>query len=309
VTTTHVIWYAARGSAVAAEIALSIALALGMVLGAGVKSPRWPMAASNHVHRAVSLAASALIGLHVAAILADSFIHFSPTDAIVPFRAPYRALWVGLGTIAFDALLILLVATALRRRLGYVRWRKIHKLAFPIWVLAVVHGLGSGTDATAEWLQLITSLSIALVATGILLRLQFRPVAAAGLAMTAAVGVFAIVGRTDHSRKAPVHRIATRSYPISARSSSSTGPSTSILTIVGTDRLRAAAVAYRVDVVFRSGMAMQALLQVAGSQLSCRVPLTSYTARRMTAICGGRVVTLRLDSARRSGTLVVGGAA
>jgi methionine sulfoxide reductase heme-binding subunit len=304
VTSTHVIWYVARGSAVAAEIALSFALVIGMLLGAGVKSPAWPMAASKHVHRAVAIAASCLIGLHIAAILADSFIHFSPLDAVVPFRAPYRGLWVGLGTIAFDALILLLVATALRRRMPYGVWRLLHRLAFPIWVLAVIHGLGAGTDAPAAWLQLITASCIAVVGAGFLMRLRFRPLAALGLAATGAVGVFALAGRVDHARAAPRPRITDRTYAVTARAVRTDGPSTAVLTIVGAGS-RAAALAYRVDVVFHGGTATQALLQVAGTQLACRVPLTSYTARRMTALCGGRAVTLRLDAGRRSGTLDV----
>jgi sulfoxide reductase heme-binding subunit YedZ len=305
VTTAHVVWYVARGSAVAAQIGLSVALALGMMLGAGIKSPRWPMAATVHVHRAFSIAASALIGVHVAAILADSFLRFSPLDAVVPFNAPYRSLWVGLGTICFDMLLLVLLTTAVRRRIGYRRWRLVHRLAFPIWGLAVIHSIGAGTDAPMLWLQLLTGGCVAIVVGGGLLRLQARPLPATLLAATAAVSVLTIAGTLTSAGHGPRRRPIAVAYAVTARSVTAAGPATSVLTIVGSD-VRRAAMAYRVDVVFRRGTVTQALLQLVGRGIRCRVPLASYTPRHLTALCGNRTVSLQLTRQRDHGTFVVG---
>jgi sulfoxide reductase heme-binding subunit YedZ len=43
----------------------------------------------------------------------------------------------------------------LRRRIGAARWRKIHRVAFVIWILSVVHTIGAGSDGSKLWLRAI----------------------------------------------------------------------------------------------------------------------------------------------------------
>jgi hypothetical protein len=43
----------------------------------------------------------------------------------------------------------------LRRRIGARRWRGLHRATVVAWLLAVVHALGSGSDATTTWLRII----------------------------------------------------------------------------------------------------------------------------------------------------------
>jgi DMSO/TMAO reductase YedYZ heme-binding membrane subunit len=184
-TVSHVLWYTSRGTALSALVALSLALGLGQLLASGLRSTRWPRVASNEAHRLLSLAATGLIALHVATVLADGYLPFRPLDAVVPFQAPYRSLTVGLGTLAFDTVVVVLVLVAFRRRLGYARWRRTHHLAYVVWVLAVVHGLGSGTDTAAWWMRGTTALCVAVVAAGVAQRIGADrqlsiPVAAAG---------------------------------------------------------------------------------------------------------------------------------
>ena len=74
-------------------------------------------------------------------------------DAVVPLASRYRPLWLGFGALAFDLLVALIVTSVLRARLGLRAWRAVHWAAYACWPVAVLHGLGTGTDARSAWLQ------------------------------------------------------------------------------------------------------------------------------------------------------------
>ena len=62
------------------------------------------------------------------------------------------AVWLGLGTVAAQLVAAIVVTSLLRRAIGHRGWRAIHWLAYASWPVAVVHGLGTGSDATAGWM-------------------------------------------------------------------------------------------------------------------------------------------------------------
>ena len=100
-------------------------------------------------------------------------------------------------------LIALVVTSLLRRRLGYRSWRAIHWLAYASWPIAVLHGLGSGTDAKSWWLLALTVVCVAAVVIAVLVRVARANTAtpgarttAAGLAIATplALAVFALAG-------------------------------------------------------------------------------------------------------------------
>jgi DMSO/TMAO reductase YedYZ heme-binding membrane subunit len=56
------------------------------------------------------------------------------------------AIWLGLGTLAFDLLLVLTVTSLLRTRIGFHWWKALHWSRYACWVTALVHALGTGSD-------------------------------------------------------------------------------------------------------------------------------------------------------------------
>jgi sulfoxide reductase heme-binding subunit YedZ len=58
----------------------------------------------------------------------------------------YLPLWVGLGAIAFDVLIVLVLTSLLRTRMPYRAWRFVHWIAYAGWPVALVHTIGIGTD-------------------------------------------------------------------------------------------------------------------------------------------------------------------
>jgi sulfoxide reductase heme-binding subunit YedZ len=203
VTSNPAIWYAARASGVAAYVVLSVVVCLGLTMGGKAQSRRWPRFSVEEIHRFGGLLVGSLIGVHVLAIAADSFLPFSLTQLLVPFTSSYRPLWTGLGIAAAEILVALAITNHYRKRLPYRFWRTAHYLNFAVWGLASVHGLMSGTDRGATWLAIIYGISVASVVTLLVWRfggLGRRPgrIATAGGVTVIALPLL-IIGPLNHS--------------------------------------------------------------------------------------------------------------
>ena len=140
------LWYLTRATGLVSFILLSATVVLGTVASVGWTSDRWPRFLSQSLHRNLSLFCVVLIGVHVVTTVGDGYVPIGLADAVIPFRSPYRPIWVGLGAVAFDMLLAVAITSALRRRIGVAAWRGVHWLAYACWPIAVLHGLGSGSD-------------------------------------------------------------------------------------------------------------------------------------------------------------------
>jgi sulfoxide reductase heme-binding subunit YedZ len=200
VSSSPAVWYAARASGVAAYVVLSIVVSLGLTLGKKAQSSRWPRFSVEEVHRFGGLLVGSLIGVHVLAIAADSFLPFSLTQLIVPFTSSYRPLWTGLGIAAAELLLALAITNHYRRRLPYRFWRRAHYLNFAVWGFASLHGLMTGTDRGAPWLAILYGVSVATVLMLLLWRFGGRmPRVATAGAVTAVALPLLIIGPLRHS--------------------------------------------------------------------------------------------------------------
>lgn len=142
-----VLWYATRGTGVVALLLLTAAVVLGIAGTARFEAPRWPRIMTAGLHRHLSLLAVAFVAVHVMTTVLDPFAPIGWAAAVVPFMSSYRPLWLGLGAVAFDLLLAVLVSSLLRAQLGYRSWRAVHWLSYACWPVALWHGLGTGTDS------------------------------------------------------------------------------------------------------------------------------------------------------------------
>ena len=103
----------------------------------------------------------------------------------MPFTSPYRTFWLGLGTVAFDLLLAVVLTSLLRVRLGYRAWRAVHWLGYACWPVALWHGLGTGTDSRLPWLLALDAVCVAAVTGALGWRLSLAAPPAGRLATSA----------------------------------------------------------------------------------------------------------------------------
>ena len=149
------LWYLTRGTGAVALLLLTAGLVLGVTSSLGLRSRRWPRFLVSGLHRNVTLLALVFVAVHDVTTVVDAFAPIRLWDAVIPFASAYRPVWVGLGAVAFDLLLALIVTSVLRARIGVPVWRAVHWLAYASWPVALVHSLGSGSDARSGWLQLL----------------------------------------------------------------------------------------------------------------------------------------------------------
>jgi methionine sulfoxide reductase heme-binding subunit len=203
-TGPSVYWYLARGTGAVALVLLTVSVVLG-ILGTLRFSlaPRWPRFAVDTLHRDVSLLVIVLLVVHIVTSVLDGFAPITLIDGLIPFVSAYRPLWLGLGTLSFDLLLALVVTSLLRRRVGYRGWRLVHWLAYASWPVAVLHGLGTGTDTKVWWMLALTAACVAAVTVATLMRISRSdsvpagvraPAATAAVIAPIAIAIFTIAG-------------------------------------------------------------------------------------------------------------------
>jgi len=191
-------WYVSRATGVVSLVFLTASVVLGIVTSFRWSSPNWPRFVVEFVHRNVSLLIVVFVSVHVVVVVADSFAPIGVLDAVIPFISAYRPLWLGFGAIAFDLLVALVVTSLLRHRFGYRTWRIVHWLAYLCWPVAVLHGLGTGSDTRSGVVLAVTAVCIVAVMVAAALRLGAalarRPGARlAGLGALAALPVLLVV--------------------------------------------------------------------------------------------------------------------
>ncbi len=123
------------------------------------------------VHRAVSFGALAFLVIHIVTEILAQRVHV--IDAFIPFLSPFRTFYIGLGTIASDLIILIVVTSMVRKRFtahGKAwRWRAIHYSSYAAFVLGVLHGLLGGR-AAKPYVDWSYGFAIALTALGLAVR-------------------------------------------------------------------------------------------------------------------------------------------
>ena len=149
------LWYMTRGFGLVALLLLTITTVLGLSQAARYARPGLPRFVISALHRNASLLGLVAIAVHVATAVADSYAPVHIVDVLVPFVSKYRPLWTGLGALTLDLMLAVIITSLLRERIGHRTWRAVHWASYACWPVAVLHGLGTGSDSVVGWVQLV----------------------------------------------------------------------------------------------------------------------------------------------------------
>ncbi|MEJ2599317.1 MAG: ferric reductase-like transmembrane domain-containing protein [Anaerolineales bacterium] len=149
-----VYWYLSRGSALVAFILLWFSMGFGTLI-TNKLARLWPGGPrAFDLHEYFSLLGLGFALFHAMILLGDKYTNYNPFQILVPFAStPYRQFWVGLGQIGFYVWFLVTVTFYLRKRITKNSWRTIHLLSYGSFILALVHGIASGTDSGASWIQ------------------------------------------------------------------------------------------------------------------------------------------------------------
>ena len=166
------LWYLNRSTGLVVLALLTFTAVLGVLATArgGRLLPRF---VGQVLHRNLALWSVVLLVLHVTTAVVDTYVDIRWWQAIVPWAgSTYLPLWLGLGTLALDLIVLVVVTSLLRARMRHRTWRLVHVLSYAAWGIAVGHGLGIGTDLrNPGWERTAVYASVALVAGVALIRL------------------------------------------------------------------------------------------------------------------------------------------
>ncbi len=152
VPTGPLLWFANRGTGVVLLVLYTLVLVMGAVSSGRRRPGRLvPAFVTQGLHRSLALLSLLLVIAHVSTAVLDDYVDIRWFDALVPIGGLYRPIYLGLGALSLDLLLAVTLTSAMRQRLSEPAWRRVHLLAYPSWVVSVVHTLGIGTDVTAPW--------------------------------------------------------------------------------------------------------------------------------------------------------------
>jgi predicted ferric reductase len=189
VTSSTPLWYVTRATGLVALVLLTASVALGLLSSVRYERPGWPRFLTAGLHRNVSLLALVFTGIHIVTTLADSYAPIQVQDVVIPFISAYRSLWLGFGAVAFDLLVALIVTSLLRTRMSYRTWRLVHWGSYLCWPVAMLHGLGTGSDTTVRWVLALTVACVAVIAGLTAWRLHYGWPSHAGARVAGAVAL------------------------------------------------------------------------------------------------------------------------
>jgi predicted ferric reductase len=147
-------WFLSRSSALVAYLLLWLSMCLGLLITNKLARlwPGGPVAFDLHQHASLLGVAFALF--HGLILLGDHYLNPSMWQVVFPFgMLDYQPFWVGLGQIGFYLMAIVAFSFYVRKQITPRIWRSVHFVSFVSFVFALLHGIASGTDSTAAWVQ------------------------------------------------------------------------------------------------------------------------------------------------------------
>jgi sulfoxide reductase heme-binding subunit YedZ len=170
----HFFWYMERAAGFTVYELLAASVLLGMASASGLWD-RWrARKIATDLHQFIALLLLAFLTLHLWGLHEDTTIPFTVKRLLLPFVSSYRPLPVALGVLGMYGVLVLIITSYLRPKIGPKVWRSIHYLSIPVFILVTFHGLLSGTDAGSRWALVLYSVPWALFLV-LLVRRTRRP--------------------------------------------------------------------------------------------------------------------------------------
>jgi sulfoxide reductase heme-binding subunit YedZ len=144
-------WILARASGFTAYILLTLTVAAGIVLKSRPFGNRLRPATVTDTHRTLALLGLSSLAIHATTLVLDTTVPLSIWAVFVPGLSSYRPLWVSVGVLTAELMLIIYASFSLRKRIGVKNWRRLHWATYALFLGATVHGLMSGSDSSRTW--------------------------------------------------------------------------------------------------------------------------------------------------------------
>lgn len=142
---TEVLWFVSRASGLVSVVLLTGVVVLGTVVAGRRTDDPSRRAVLMGLHRSLALGMLVFLVLHIVSAVTDGYVDIGWAAVVLPFVSGYEPLWIGLGAVAFDLLVAVIVTSVLRQRIPERVWRTVHWLTYAMWPIALLHGFQMGT--------------------------------------------------------------------------------------------------------------------------------------------------------------------
>jgi methionine sulfoxide reductase heme-binding subunit len=160
-------WYVIRASGLAAWAFASVSVLAGLGMSTGLVAVK----RARGLHAWLGGLSVVAIGLHLASLVADSYMSFSLKDVLVPFASGWRPGAVAWGVGALYLLLAVEATSLMRKWLPTKAWRTVHLASFFGFWAATMHAVTAGTDLGVPAIAGIVVATVAAVLGLLLLRI------------------------------------------------------------------------------------------------------------------------------------------
>jgi hypothetical protein len=166
-----VTWYLARASGLTLYVVLWVSLVTGLGLTTALLDRWGGRGVVFSTHAFATQLAYGFLALHLLSLAADPTVRFGAKELLVPFATAWHEPWTGVGVLAGELTVLIGASFAVKRAIGQRAWRALHWLTFPLYGLALLHGLGAGSDARAPWAGILYLTTGSVVVLFVLYRL------------------------------------------------------------------------------------------------------------------------------------------
>jgi sulfoxide reductase heme-binding subunit YedZ len=138
--TDSILWFATRGAGIVSLLLFTGVVTLGILTAGRWQTRSWPRFITARLHRDIALLSVVFLAVHIVTAVVDPFTALGPLAVLVPFAVDYERFWLGLGTVALDLGLAIVLTSLFRSRVGVRTWRAVHWLSYDAWPIALLHG-------------------------------------------------------------------------------------------------------------------------------------------------------------------------
>ena len=157
-------WFVARSGGIVAWALLTLSVCWGLFLSTKAAAKASQPARLLSLHRFLGGLSVTFTAVHLAGLVADSYIQFGWREILVPWASTWQPTAVAWGIIAMYLLVAVEITSLLMKRMHRPLWRQIHRASFALYIFATVHGIQAGSDTLNIWYRMTMLASINIVA-------------------------------------------------------------------------------------------------------------------------------------------------
>lgn len=166
-------WFLSRASGIVSWGLLSATIVWGILLSTRlmrpVDRPSWLL----DLHKWFAALSVAGVAIHLAALVADSYVEFGWKELAVPMASEWQPGAVAWGVIATYLLIAVQLTSLAMKKLPRRFWHAIHLTSYVMFAMASVHSFAAGTDASNQYFLIFGVMIITLVLAMTIIRVIY----------------------------------------------------------------------------------------------------------------------------------------